>query len=211
MTSEKKRQANRANARRGTGPRTRAGKRRSRQNALKHGLTAKLRDHPVWHDDIERLAGALAPNVDDPVALDHARIAAEAQLQAQRARHAKAVLYGTYTPRGAPTYWGDQRQTIRAIRNGLKAMRVAERDPEEFWQVQAFAWRQALPIYEPERSAVFTVRAAPTLTRLDVYAAKAMRRRNRELVKLKETLVGRGEPIHTEIPPASTTGETNPK
>ena len=41
MTSSKQRQANRANARRSTGPRTKVGKARSRLNSRKHGLTAK--------------------------------------------------------------------------------------------------------------------------------------------------------------------------
>jgi len=39
--SEKKLQTNRRNARRSTGPRTKAGKKRSRWNAFRHGLTAK--------------------------------------------------------------------------------------------------------------------------------------------------------------------------
>src|SRR5262249_52788262 len=48
MTSEKKIAANRMNAQRSTGPRTAAGKERSRRNALKHGLSGHggvLNDH----------------------------------------------------------------------------------------------------------------------------------------------------------------------
>ena len=41
MTSERQVQANRRNALKSTGPRTRRGKRRSSQNALQHGLTAE--------------------------------------------------------------------------------------------------------------------------------------------------------------------------
>jgi hypothetical protein len=41
MSSEKQIAANRANARRSTGPNTSAGKARSRRNAWKHGLTAE--------------------------------------------------------------------------------------------------------------------------------------------------------------------------
>ena len=41
MTSSKQIQANRANAKKSTGPKTEAGKARSRRNAWKHGLTAE--------------------------------------------------------------------------------------------------------------------------------------------------------------------------
>jgi hypothetical protein len=41
MTSLRRLEANRENARRSTGPRTEEGKRRSRRNAVRHGLTAE--------------------------------------------------------------------------------------------------------------------------------------------------------------------------
>ena len=41
MTSFRQREANRGNALRSTGPRTEDGKRRSRRNAVRHGLTAE--------------------------------------------------------------------------------------------------------------------------------------------------------------------------
>ena len=42
MTSNKQLHANRANATKSTGPRSQAGKARSRLNSRKHGLTAKM-------------------------------------------------------------------------------------------------------------------------------------------------------------------------
>jgi hypothetical protein len=49
MASQKQLEANRANANRSAGPKTAEGKRRSRLNALKHGLSA--RDIVVWDED----------------------------------------------------------------------------------------------------------------------------------------------------------------
>jgi hypothetical protein len=48
LTTEKQKRANKANARKSTGPRTPTGKSRSKLNALKHGLTANT---PVLPDE----------------------------------------------------------------------------------------------------------------------------------------------------------------
>ena len=47
MTAEARRDVNRRNAQQSTGPKTEAGKARSRQNALKHGLTATVVDREL--------------------------------------------------------------------------------------------------------------------------------------------------------------------
>lgn len=51
MTSPRQIAANRLNARKSTGPRTLAGKRRSRRNALRHGLTAETLIEVYEHPD----------------------------------------------------------------------------------------------------------------------------------------------------------------
>lgn len=51
--SERKRQANRANAKRSTGPRTQAGKVVSRRNALKHGIFSCAVDDPSSIPDVD--------------------------------------------------------------------------------------------------------------------------------------------------------------
>jgi hypothetical protein len=67
MASDRQIAANRANARRSTGPKTNAGKALSRMNALRHGLTAhKLLVNGESPQDFEASSGvysgpALAP------------------------------------------------------------------------------------------------------------------------------------------------------
>jgi hypothetical protein len=62
--SERKLQANRANAKRSTGPRTEAGKAASRKNALKHGILSRSIDFPPAIDlDSLTLERSLHPTV----------------------------------------------------------------------------------------------------------------------------------------------------
>src|SRR6202011_2459882 len=61
--SERKRAANRRNARSSTGPRTAAGKARVTQNALRHGLNVAVADDPLLTEDVERLARAIRDGV----------------------------------------------------------------------------------------------------------------------------------------------------
>jgi hypothetical protein len=66
MSSERQIQANRANAARSTGPRTPEGKEASRQNAVKHGLTARTtvllgEDAVAYNDLIEDLMQQYQP------------------------------------------------------------------------------------------------------------------------------------------------------
>src|SRR5580704_12786363 len=59
VTAERKRAANRVNARLSTGPRTAAGKARVRQNAHRHGLNVAVADDPLLTAEVARLARAI--------------------------------------------------------------------------------------------------------------------------------------------------------
>jgi enoyl-CoA hydratase/carnithine racemase len=86
MISQRKLQANRANAGASTGPKSAAGKRRSARNARRHGLAV-----PVWSDvklaaKAEQLASAIAGPHAPAALLALARPIAEAQIDLARAR-----------------------------------------------------------------------------------------------------------------------------
>jgi len=60
MASEKQIAANRANAKRSTGPKTLVGKMASSRNAYRHGLSVPLRPDPATSAKIDAIALALA-------------------------------------------------------------------------------------------------------------------------------------------------------
>src|SRR6187200_3004233 len=93
MVSPKQAAANKANAQRSTGPRSIAGKSRSRANALKHGLAVPASATPELAPEIARLAHALAgPAVDHPAVYQAATRVAEAAIDLMRVRHAHIAL-----------------------------------------------------------------------------------------------------------------------
>ena len=93
MTSALKIKANRANARVGTGPRTRQGKIRSAQNARRHGLSVSVLIDPLLSEDAKNLAHALAGEGASAAVLELARRAAEAQIDLVRIRKARHDLF----------------------------------------------------------------------------------------------------------------------
>jgi hypothetical protein len=60
MASEKQIAANRANAKKSTGPRTAAGKLKSSRNAFRHGLSGPLLPDPISSAQGDRVAGEVA-------------------------------------------------------------------------------------------------------------------------------------------------------
>lgn len=96
MTTEKQREANRRNAKASTGPKTAAGRSRSRMNALKHGLTAsqitlydedpaEFAEYHGGFDEALKPVGALEEFLVEQIACCGWRM--------QRARRKEAELY----------------------------------------------------------------------------------------------------------------------
>jgi hypothetical protein len=94
MATERQIAANRRNAGKSTGPRSRAGKQRARGNAYQHGLTTGLISSAAFAQKIERLARKIAGKTEDEIILMHARNAAYAEFDLARVRRVRVALIG---------------------------------------------------------------------------------------------------------------------
>ena len=100
MASERQIAANRQNAKKSSGPRSAAGKARSRRNALRHGLAIASRTIPAFQPDVMALARSLSSAGDDFD--DAALIAAEAEIDLLRIRRYRAALIEEARRKGEP-------------------------------------------------------------------------------------------------------------
>ena len=107
MTSDRKIQANRANARASTGPRTSHGRSRSAENSFRHGLSLAVQSDPALSEEAQALARQIAgPHAGADIQM-LARRVAEAQIDLCRVRSARQqLLSGTlndpdYGPRAS--------------------------------------------------------------------------------------------------------------
>jgi len=92
VISARKRNANRANARASTGPRTAAGKENAARNALRHGLRSPISVDPALSAEVEALAREIAG---EGASLEQQVLAtrvAEAQIDLKRIRRARHDL-----------------------------------------------------------------------------------------------------------------------
>ena len=101
MTSQRQRAANRTNAAKSTGPRTKAGRAKASQNAWRHGLATALRSEPGVVEEIERIANAIVVEAGRPDLIEYARRVAEAEIDLRRVRRARETL--TRLPTAAAT------------------------------------------------------------------------------------------------------------
>jgi hypothetical protein len=89
VTSARKIEANRTNAKASTGPKTRRGRARSANNALQHGLSLPLRAHSHLYEEACTLADRIAgPGAGADVNLLSLRVA-EARIDLDRVRVAR--------------------------------------------------------------------------------------------------------------------------
>ena len=86
MASERQIAANRANAKKSTGPKSRAGKARTSGNSRQHGLAARTTLDQERLEAVQQLAQEIADSLLGQIDLTHAISIAEADLDLRKAR-----------------------------------------------------------------------------------------------------------------------------
>jgi hypothetical protein len=177
VASERQIAANRSNARKSTGPRSSAAKKRTSRNAFRHGLTLSVTSNAAFAKRLDNLARKIAGASKNEIILEHTRAAAQAELDLARARQVKLALIERVSALGAleaPQVFGSLAEEMRYLRSILLG-RAPSVLPE---RVDPSA---TMPTQEPERTAEAVRRALPELVKLDRYESRAVSRRDRAI------------------------------
>ena len=189
MASQRQMEANRRNARKSTGPRSAAEKKTISLNAWRHGLRSDF-SRLASSEQAEALALRFAGQSSDPMALEHARAAAQAQLELGRVRKARLALIDRVCQRGA----------VAASRS-VAASRLEGRPPLTIdkWLESGLAGPptepgssnnppERAPTSEPARTSEAMRRILPELAKLARYERRAASARDRAIRELSGAL-----------------------
>lgn len=173
MTSERKRQANRANAQASTGPKSARGKARSAQNAFQHGLNRSVLDDLAVAAEVEQWGQRIAGPGADPELLAHACCVAAAQLDLLRVR---ACRHNQIEMALADPRLIDKKRLAASMR----WLELVWNDrPREGFPVWAFDLIHA-QLTGPDKLATILCDLTPYLAVLDRYERRALSRRKRD-------------------------------
>jgi hypothetical protein len=179
MASERQIAANRLNARKSTGPLSRAGKRRASRNAYRHGLASRRKPDAATSRKLDQLARQIVGDSDSEIILELARSAAEAEFDLARVRLARVALINRVSAFGAIDPFFDKLAKDKARWRRLRLQS----------SVQDFIdSTENMPTQQSERAAEAVRRALPELVKLDRYQVRATSRRNRaieEIINIK--------------------------
>ena len=170
MTSARKLNANRANARASTGPRTAAGKENAARNALRHGLRSPISADPALSAEVEALAREIAGEGASQEQQVLATRVAEAQIDLKRIRRARHDLL---TRAHSNNNYRSPRGCAKRLKILMRLTRTIGFDatiPEEFRE-------QFRPLHGAEKSATILSDLAARLSVMDRYERRALSRR----------------------------------
>ena len=174
MATERQIAANRRNAHRSTGPKSRVGKKRASRNAYRYGLSIEY----GLDEDAEALEQLARKIADDghPFNLELARTLGRAQLDLDRIRALtvgimnRVAILGTLEP--APLF--------RSVNAEIRWLKKQPLDRPLRWP-EPVDPNGPMPIDKQERAAEAVRRLAPELRKLYRYERRALARRDRAL------------------------------
>jgi hypothetical protein len=173
MIGESKRDANRTNASRSTGPRSERGRRQSAGNSLKHGLSLPILVNAHLSEEVRALANKIAGSGHH--LLDLATEIAEAQLDLQRVRCVRAETLKRALSDPQFRTPSEMLRMNRLIARALTGGKRGEGTDAELHFIDGF-FRPRLGT-DPEHHARVLVGLAKELEKLDRYARRALSRR----------------------------------
>jgi hypothetical protein len=156
MTSERQREANRANAQKSTGPKSRAGKARASLNALSHGLSSRAAFGAEGSTAADQLVREIEQSLAGLIDPADVRIFAEAEVEVRRAHSAMKTILS---------------KDAADARNGFRPERTAYRERA--------ARLPSSSAGKQDDEAVVSIRAIAELKKVDRYLRRAVSKRNR--------------------------------
>jgi hypothetical protein len=209
MTSQRKIQTNRANAKKSSGPRTTEGKRKASGNSRKHGFTATAWRQNAGSAEVENFAQALCADQQDPALLVQARIIAETHLLRRAIRQRKLALIGRQmTPSQIKAEYAEQVINKLLVAIFKRFSEQVGELPSPSWFRQRYSSEEILEVVEeyfdgeeltalnkfirrflrrhpapPQKVDEFTalVLAGPEIDRLEYYESRAWTRQMRAM------------------------------
>jgi hypothetical protein len=186
MASERQIAANRRNARKSTGPRSGAGKKRASRNAHRHGLTLSITSAAAYAKQLDKLARQIAGDTEDPILLERARAIAQSELDLARVRRAKVALIERASAFGELESPRPSRVTASQL---LRVLKAIVRNPgaptgDGVTFPEPIGSVATMPSQEPYRSAEAVRRVLPELRKLNRYERRAAARRDRAVLGL---------------------------
>lgn len=161
--------ANPINAKKSTGPKTAAGRRRVAINALRHGLSLPVLRDPDLAPEVERMARLIAGEGASPARLEAARRISEAQFDLTRVRRARMFLLNDATARTKGPSVSELVRMVKIFAKVEEGSSLSERETE-------FALARKSHETPPTLEEGF-IHLVPQLARLDRYERRALSRR----------------------------------
>jgi hypothetical protein len=172
--------ANRRNALKSTGPKSRAGKKRASSNSHRHGLTLGT---VAWAGEtVEALAHEIAGADASDAALGYARAAARAQLDLARIRALKVEIINRTSRFGALSL----RPRFHSTAAEVRFLKLQPFDKPITWPPRIDPLGP-MPSDETERMDAALQRSLPEIRKLCRYERRAIAERDRAIRQLFET------------------------